>query len=141
MHEHARFVAQRIGGGELGHRLSIKTGDELEDERARCGEQHRTFEGRGVIAPEQAQRNFLTPVGEPHLHRGRAFDIDRRRAQRTDEVAQATRELVADAVEHREGIAVLRLAQQKRRLRVGRQLRRGVDGFRFEAHWITRLVK
>ena len=69
------------------------------------------------------------------------FAREANRGERADQIAQRSRELVADAVQHRKGIAALGLAKQQRRLRVGGLLGRSIDGFRLEAHWITRLVK
>src|SRR3546814_11295978 len=95
--------------------------------RARSREQHRPLERGGVIAPEDRGGGRRTPVGKAHLLGAGALDLDRRRAERADQVAQAARELVRDALERGKGIAALRLAQQQRRLAVrgrGRGCRR-----------------
>src|SRR3546814_4310603 len=97
---------------------AIEDIDELKQQRARSREQHRPLERGGVIAPEDCGDGRRTPVGKAHLLGAGALDLDRRRAERADQVAQAARELVRDALERGKGIIVLRLAQQQRRLAV-----------------------
>src|SRR3546814_20189166 len=95
-------------------------------------------------------RSTRTDTLFPYTTLFRSFDLDRRRTERADEIAQGPRELVRDALERGKGIAVLRLAQQQPRLAVrGRSRgcrRRSHGGFpRFDrfrpgGHWITHPV-
>src|SRR5690606_15508612 len=100
-----------------------------------------SLERRRVIAPEDRGGGRRAPLGKAHLFGTGTFDLDRRRAERADEVAQRPRELVRDALERGKGIAIRRLAQQQRLLAVRGRSRRsgrrspwGLHGFdRFRA--------
>src|SRR3546814_1302924 len=72
-------------GGELAL-PAIEDVDELEQQRARSREQYRPLERRGVIAPEDRGGGRRTPIGKTHLLGAGAFDLDRRRTERADEI-------------------------------------------------------